>query len=181
MLINICLIVVIIITGSLLVIYNKFIKANNRVKQRESDIDVLLNQRFDLLPNLIETVKGYAKHESSTLAEITNLRTKYQKSDFSVAETNQIDKSFNKVMALAESYPELKANTNFLDLQANLKEIEDKLIIARNNYNRSVEYYNNLVESIPSNIIAKTFSFEKKEFFKLDDNKKENIKVDFSK
>ena len=181
MLINICLIVVIIITGSLLVIYNKFIKANNRVKQRESDIDVLLNQRFDLLPNLIETVKGYAKHESSTLAEITNLRTKYQKSDFSVAETNQIDKSFNKVMALAESYPELKANTNFLDLQANLKEIEDKLIIARNNYNRSVEYYNNLVESIPSNIIAKTFSFEKKEFFKLDDNKKDNIKVDFSK
>lgn len=130
---------------------------------------------------MIETVKGYAKHESSTLAEITNLRTKYQKSDFSVAETNQIDKSFNKVMALAESYPELKANTNFLDLQANLKEIEDKLIIARNNYNRSVEYYNNLVESIPSNIIAKTFSFEKKEFFKLDDNKKENIKVDFSK
>lgn len=181
MIINICLIVVIIITGSLLIIYNRFIKANNRVKQRESDIDVLLNQRFDLLPNLIETVKGYAKHESSTLTEITDLRTQYQKNDFSVAETNQIDKSFNKVLALAESYPELKANTNFLNLQANLKEIEDKLIIARTNYNRSVEKYNNLVESIPSNIVAKTFAFEKKEFFKLDDNKKENIKVDFSK
>ena len=181
MIINICLIILIIITGTLLITYNRFIKANNKVKQRESDIDVLLNQRFDLLPNLIETVKGYAKHESSTLTEITNLRSEYQKTDFSVDETNQIDRSFNKIIALAESYPDLKANTNFLNLQSNLKEIEDKLIIARTNYNRSVEIFNNLVESIPSNIVAKIFAFEKKEFFKLDDDKKENIKVDFSK
>ena len=181
MLINICLIILIIITGTLLIIYNRFIKANNRVKQMESSIDVLLNQRFDLLPNLIETVKGYAKHESSTLMEITSLRSEYQKTDFSVDETNQIDKSFNKIIALAESYPELKANTNFLDLQSNLKEIEDKLNVARTNYNRSVETFNNLVESIPSNIVAKMFDFKKKDFFKLDDNKKENIKVDFSK
>ena len=181
MLINICLIILIIITGTILIIYNRFIKANNRVKQMESSIDVLLNQRFDLLPNLIETVKGYAKHESSTLMEITSLRSEYQKTDFSVDETNQIDKSFNKIIALAESYPELKANTNFLDLQSNLKEIEDKLNVARTNYNRSVETFNNLVESIPSNIVAKMFDFKKKDFFKLDDNKKENIKVDFSK
>ena len=113
--------------------------------------------------------------------EITSLRSEYQKTDFSVDETNQIDKSFNKIIALAESYPELKANTNFLDLQSNLKEIEDKLNVARTNYNRSVETFNNLVESIPSNIVAKMFDFKKKDFFKLDDNKKENIKVDFSK
>lgn len=180
MIINICLIIVIIITGTLLIIYNRFIKVNNRVKQRESAIDVLLNQRFDLLPNLIETVKGYSKHESSTLQELTRLRSTYNDTNFSVDETTKIDKSFNRLMAIAENYPELKANTNFLDLQANLKEIEDKLIIARINYNRSVEAFNNLVESIPSNIVAKIFDFEKKEFFKLDDNKKENIKVDFS-
>ena len=181
MLINILLIIVIILSGMIIGTYNKFIRKNNRVKEKESQIDVLLNQRFDLIPNIVECVKGYAKHESSTLEELTSLRSSYNNHGFSIEETENIDKKFNNVMMLAESYPDLKANTQFLSLQNNLNEIENKLSYARSNYNNAVTSYNNLVESVPSNIIAKIFVFEKKELFKLEDNKRENIKVDFSK
>ena len=179
MLINILLIIVIIISGMIIGTYNKFIRKNNRVKEKESQIDVLLNQRFDLIPNLVDCVKGYAKHESSTLEELTSLRSSYNNHGFSIEETENIDKKFNNIMMLAESYPDLKANTQFLSLQNNLNEIENKLSYARSNYNNAVTSYNNLVESVPSNIIAKIFAFEKKELFKLEDNKKENVKVDF--
>ena len=181
MLINILLIIVIILSGMIIGTYNKFIRKNNRVKEKESQIDVLLNQRFDLIPNIVECVKGYTKHESSTLEELTSLRSSYNNHGFSIEETENIDKKFNNIMMLAESYPDLKANTQFLSLQNNLNEIENKLSYARSNYNNAVTSYNNLVESVPSNIIAKIFAFEKKELFKLEDNKRENIKVDFSK
>ena len=181
MLINIILLIIVIITGMIIGTYNKFIRKNNRVKEKESQIDVLLNQRFDLIPNIVECVKGYAKHESSTLEELTSLRSSYNNHGFSIEETESIDKKFNNVMMLAESYPNLKANTQFLSLQNNLNEIENKLSYARSNYNNAVTSYNNLVESVPSNIIAKIFAFEKKELFKLENDKRENIKVDFSK
>ena len=181
MLINIILLIIVIITGMIIGTYNKFIRKNNRVKEKESQIDVLLNQRFDLIPNIVECVKGYAKHESSTLEELTSLRSSYNNHGFSIEETESIDKKFNNVMMLAESYPDLKANTQFLSLQNNLNEIENKLSYARSNYNNAVTSYNNLVESVPSNIIAKIFVFEKKELFKLENDKRENIKVDFSK
>ena len=181
MLINIILLIIVIITGMIIGTYNKFIRKNNRVKEKESQIDVLLNQRFDLIPNIVECVKGYAKHESSTLEELTSLRSSYNNHGFSIEETESIDKKFNNVMMLAESYPDLKANTQFLSLQNNLNEIENKLSYARSNYNNAVTSYNNLVESVPSNIIAKIFAFEKKELFKLENDKSENIKVDFSK
>ena len=181
MLINIILLIIVIITGMIIGTYNKFIRKNNRVKEKESQIDVLLNQRFDLIPNIVECVKGYAKHESSTLEELTSLRSSYNNHGFSIEETESIDKKFNNVMLLAESYPDLKANTQFLSLQNNLNEIENKLSYARSNYNNAVTSYNNLVESVPSNIIAKIFAFEKKELFKLENDKRENIKVDFSK
>lgn len=178
MLINICLIVLIIITGSIISIYNKFIRKGNRVKEATSQIDVLLNQRFDLIPNIVETVKGYTKHESKTLEDLTKLRTSYNNNGFSIKEAQDVDKKFNNVMLLAESYPDLKANTQFLSLQNTLREIENKLVYARSNYNNCVTSYNNLIESVPSNIIAKMFAFEKQELFKLDDTKKENIKID---
>ena len=179
MIINICLIIVIIIVGMILSNYNDFIKANNKVSESESAIDVLLNQRFDLLPNIIETVKGYTKHESSTLKELVKLRSSYNNDGFSIDETEKINKKFGNVMALVESYPELKANSQFMSLQSTLSNIEDKLNNARLNYNNKVTIYNNKVESIPSNIVAKIFGFRKKELFKLDDSKKENIKVNF--
>lgn len=179
MLINIILIIVVIISGLFLVEYNLFIRKSNKIKESEAQIDVLLNQRFDLIPNIIECVKGYTKHESSTLKELTDLRTSYNKNEFSIEETEKVDKNFNNIMLLAEAYPDLKANTQFLDLQNTLKEIENKLSYARSNYNNVVTSYNNLVESVPSNIIAKIFVFEKKELFKLDVDKKEDIKIKF--
>lgn len=177
MLINIILFIIVLISGSLIAIYNSFVRANNMVKQKSSAIDVLLNQRFELLPNLIETVKGYSKHESSTFENLTKLRSTYNNSNFSVNQTNKIDKEFVKLSAIVEDYPELKANSNFLDLQANLKEIETKLSIARMNYNNATTHYNNKVESVPSNIVAKIFGFERKDLFTIDDSKKENIIV----
>ena len=179
MLINIILIIIVIISGLFLVEYNRFIRNNNKIKERESQIDVLLNQRFDLIPNIVECVKGYAKHESSTLKELTSLRSSYNKDNFDVKDAEKADKDFNKVMLLAEAYPDLKANTQFIELQNTLREIENKLSYARSSYNDVVTNYNNLVESVPSNIIAKIFAFEKKELFKLDNDKKENIKIDF--
>lgn len=179
MVINICLIIVVIITGILLSSYNKFVRTNNRVSESESAIDVLLNQRFDLLPNIIETVKGYTKHESGTLEELVKLRSSYNNDGFSIDETEKINKKFGSIIALAENYPELKANSQFMSLQSTLSDIEDKLNSARLFYNNAVTRYNNMVESIPSNIVAKIFGFNKKELFKLDDSKKENIKVSF--
>lgn len=180
MIINICLIIVIIITGILLIDYNRFVRKNNKVKERQSQIDVLLNQRFDLIPNIVETVKGYAKHEKGTLEELVNLRSSYNNKGFSIEETEKVDKKFNNIMMLAESYPDLKANTQFLNLQNSLNDIENKLNYARTSYNNAVTSYNNLVESVPSNIIAKMFSFKRKELFKIDEEKRNNVKVNFN-
>ena len=157
--------------------YNRFIRTNNTVKESTSAIDVLLKQRFELLPNIIECVKGYTKHESKTLEDLIKLRNNYNSADFSVTKTEEIEKKFAPVMALVESYPELKANEQFLDLQRNLVEIEDKINTARLAYNHCVTRFNNLVESVPSNIVAKIFGFEKKELFKIREEEKQNVKV----
>ena len=179
MIINICLIIVIIITGILLIDYNRFVRKNNKVKERQSQIDVLLNQRFDLIPNIVETVKGYAKHESSTLEELVNLRSSYNNKGFSIEETEKVDKKFNNIMMLAESYPDLKANTNFMSLQNDLKDTEDKISYARQFYNDDVKQYVNKLEMFPSNIIASMFHFEKMNFFEVDEASKEVPKVQF--
>lgn len=178
MIINIVLFIVMILTGMVLINYNRFIRTNNKVKETESQIDILLKKRFDLLPNLIECVKGYTKHENETLTDLTKMRSNYDKSDFSIDETEKIDKKFGKILAIAEAYPDLKASEQFLNLQDNLLKIEDELNESRLYYNRIVTHYNNLVEVIPSNIVAKMFSFEKKELFKVDDANKENVKVE---
>lgn len=180
MIINICLLIVVVLTGMILISYNRFIRKNNRVKETESQIDVLLNQRFDLIPNIVECVKGYTKHESDTLENLTKLRSSYDHDGFSIENTEAIDKNFHHVMMLSEAYPDLKANTQFLSLQDNLRRIEDKLMIARMSYNMAVTSYNNLVESVPSNIVAKLFAFEQKELFHLEDAKRANIQVDLS-
>ena len=133
-----------------------------------------------MIPNIVETVKGYAKHESSTLEELVNLRSSYNNKGFSIEETEKVDKKFNNIMMLAESYPGLKANTQFLSLQNSLNDIENKLNYARTSYNNAVTSYNNLVESVPSNIIAKMFSFKRKELFKIDEEKRNNVKVNFN-
>ena len=177
MVINIILVMIMAITGFLMFCYNGFIRANNKVKKNEAAIDVLLNQRFDLIPNLVEIVKGYSKYEAATFSKVTKLRSAYKDSNFSVDENNKIDDEFRKLFAVVENYPNLKANTNYLSLQSKLFEIEEKLNDARVDYNNAVTKFNNKVESIPSNFVANIFGFELKELFKIEEEKKKNIKV----
>jgi len=163
--------------------YNKLVSARNKVKDQWSQIDVQLKKRADLIPNLVETVKGYAKHENETLEEVINARNSLNTANTvedEINANNQITGALNKLFALSEAYPDLKANENFLSLQTDLKDVEEKISYARQFYNDVVLKYNNTVEMFPSNIIAKIFNFKQSSFFEIADAKeKENPKVKF--
>lgn len=178
MVINIFLVLIIILIFIILLGYNKLVKQKNKVKQYESGIDIVLNQRFDLIPNLVECVKTYSEHENETLIDLVEARNTYNKTkgvNFENAE--KIENKLNRVMAIAENYPDLKANTQYLDLQDKLSQIENKLQAARTIYNSAVTQFNITIETIPTNIVAKIFNFEKAELFKVEDNKRENVKI----
>lgn len=163
-------------------VYNRLVNARNKVNDQFAQIDVQLKRRIDLIPNLVETVKGYAKHEEKTLKEVIEARNKMASANNINEEleaSGEVTSALNKLFALAESYPDLKANENFMSLQKDLKETEDKISYARSFYNDTVLNYNNLREQFPSNIIAGMFNFEKIDFFKADDKDKENVKVEF--
>lgn len=179
------IIVVILVLLVLYVIsaYNGLVRERNKVKDQWAQIDVQLKKRVDLIPNLVETVKGYAKHEKTTFEDVVKARNAFASAN-TVAEeieaNNQITGALNKLFALSESYPELKANENFLSLQADLKDIEEKISYARQFYNDTVLTYNNKVEMFPTNIIANIFGFKQSEFFKLDnESEREAPKVSF--
>ena len=162
--------------------YNSLVVSRNKVRDQFSQIDVQLKKRFDLIPNLVETVKGYAKHESETLESVIQARNNYAnaKTDAEKLEASKdISRGVMNIMALAESYPDLKANTNFVDLQNQLKDVEEKISYARQFYNDSVLMYNNKVEMVPSNIVASIFGFKKESFFEADEKERENVKVKF--
>ena len=150
---------------------NTLVKLRNRVKDQWAQIEVQLKRRFDLIPNIVETVKGYAKHESDTLKGVIEARNK-----FTVASTkedemkanNELTGAIRQLFALSESYPELKADTSFLKLQSNLEETEDKISSARQFYNDTVLSLNNKVELFPSNLVAKIFGFNKEAFFEAE-------------
>ena len=178
------IIVVVLVLLAIYVIstYNGLVAARNKVHDQFSQIDVQLKRRFDLIPNLVETVKGYAKHESETLESVIAARNNYAnaKTDVEkVAAANEMSKGVMNIMALAENYPDLKANTNFIDLQNQLKEVEDKISYARQFYNDSVLMYNNKIEMFPSNLVASIFGFKKETFFEADEKERENVKVKF--
>ena len=150
--------------------YNKLVKLNNETKEGFSTMDVYLKKRWDLIPNIVEVVEGYAKHEKETLKEIVDMRNSVKSydnlSDEQKIKTNkQITEGITKLMALAEAYPDLKANTNFLSLQQSLSEIEDEIAQSRKYYNAVVKNYNNKVEMIPSNIVAKILGYKSKTMF----------------
>ena len=182
-------IILIIIVGVLLLlvgyavsVYNKLVNARNKVDNQFSQIDIQLKRRADLIPNLIETVKGYAKHEKETLEEVVEARNKAVNAgtvNEKIDANNALTGALNKLFALAEAYPDLKANENFLSLQADLKDTEDKITYARQFYNDSAMNFNNLVQMFPSNIIAGIFGFRKFEYFKIDEKEKETPKVKF--
>ncbi len=167
------------------VIYNKLIRLRNTVQSSWSDIDVQLKKRYDLVPNLVETVRGYAAHERSVFEKVSEARsTAMQASspgDKAKAE-NIFRDTLKSLFAVAEAYPELKANANFLQLQSQLKELEDNIEYARRYYNAVVRDFNILIESFPSNLIASGFRFSKEEFFELESPEVERkpVKVSFS-
>lgn len=170
---TIVLIIVALIIIYLVVSYNGFVTLVNRAKEAWADIEVQLKRRYDLIPNLVNTVKGYATHESSAFENVTKARSAAMGAgslaDKAGAE-NMLAGALKSVFAIAEAYPELKANQNFLALQNELSDTENKIQAARRFYNANVRDLNTKVESFPSNIIAKTFHFPQMELFDLADN-----------
>lgn len=168
-----------------IIIYNKLIRMRNTVKSSWSDIDVQLKKRYDLVPNLVETVKGYAAHEKAVFEKVTTARSMAMRAstpaDKAKAE-NMLTDTLKSLFALAEAYPELKANANFMQLQSQLKELEDNIEYARRYYNAVVRDFNILIESFPSNIIASSFRFKQEEFFELEapEVERKPVKVSFS-
>ena len=162
--------------------YNGLVNARNRVKNSYSQIDVQLKRRNDLIPNLVETVKGYTKHESETLEAVIKARNTYVSATLpedQMKADGELTKAISKLFALTESYPELKANTNFQALQQELTETESKIASARQFYNDTVMVYNNKVDMVPSNIIASLFRFEKEAFFEANETERQNVQVKF--
>jgi len=180
-------IIVIIVVIVLLVMwvisaYNKLVRLKNRVEDQWAQIDVQLKRRFDLIPNLVETVKGYTKHESETLESVINARNTYLAASTPEAQMEadgELTKAVSKLFALSESYPDLKANENFVSLQNDLKDTEDKIAASRQFYNDVVLKYNDQVELFPGSIIAKLFNFKKEAYFKANDTERENVQVKF--
>jgi LemA protein len=152
-------------------LYNKLVRLRNTVRSAWSDIDVQLKKRYDLVPNLVETVKVYVSHEQSLFTKVTEARAQAIRAT-GPAETaqaeNMLRDSLKSLFAVAEAYPELKANQNFLQLQTQLKEIEDTIEAARRYYNAVVRDFNTAIEQFPSNLIASQFKFEKNDFFELE-------------
>lgn len=175
--------VVLIIALYFMVVFNKLVRLKNMMQEGWSSIDVQLKKRYDLIPNLVNTVKGYATHEKEVFENVSAMRSvginaktiKEQEN----AE-NMISQALGKLFAVAENYPDLKANTNFLELQTQLKQVENDIEMARRYYNGTVRENNILIESFPSNIVANSFNFLKGEFFELEnDQERINPQIQF--
>ncbi len=179
----IIIIVAVVFILGLIVLYNGLVTAKNRTEEAWSDIDVQLKRRYDLIPNLINTVKGYAAHESGVLERVTEARTQAMQAgnvDAHAEAENMLSSTLKSLFAVAENYPDLKANQNFLELQQELSDTENKIMASRRFYNSSVMDLNTKVESFPTNIFASLFGFGKKSFFELtEEAAKEPVAVQF--
>jgi LemA protein len=176
------LIVVAVILLYLIMAYNRFVVLKNRIDNAWAQIDVQLKRRFDLIPNLIETVKGYAKHEKKVFTEVTAARTAMMSAATlpEKAKANaQLSSTLKSLFAVAEDYPKLQANQNFMMLQEELSGTESKIAYARQAYNDSVLSYNNGTQKFPGSVVAGMFNFKQREFFKTEDVEKEAVKVKF--
>jgi len=176
--INSLIFVILIVAG--IIIYNKLVKNKNLMQEAWSGIDVFLKKRHDLVPNLVEVVKAYAAYEKTALEDITRCRSEAMQAkdtEAQIASENSLGKALGKLLVVAENYPDLKANVNFLRLQQQLTDLENDLESSRRYYNGTVRINNTYVESFPSNIIAKIFSFRKGVFFTADYSEKETPKV----
>lgn len=163
--------------------YNGLVTLRARVRESWSGIDVQLKRRSSLIPNLVETVKGYAKHEDDVFTKVTEARSALMSADSPQQKAeadNILSGTLKSLFAVAEAYPELKANENFLGLQRDLSDTEDKIAYARQFYNSNVMQYNIKTETFPSVLIANAFGFKQEEFFQADDESRQDIKVDFN-
>nr|MBP3258956.1 LemA family protein [Bacilli bacterium] len=178
----ILIIVVAVLVLYVISTYNRLVKARNKVRDQWAQIDVQLKRRYDLIPNIVETVKGYAKHEKEALEAVIAARSKALSAttpEDEMKADGDVSRALSKLLALTESYPELKANENFLKLQDSLSETEDKIAYSRQFYNDNAKSYRNLVEMFPSNIVAKLFRFEPMAFFEASAEEKAAPKVQF--
>lgn len=175
-------IVIAVIVIYVLLTYNSLVKRRNMVMNQKSQIDVELQRRFDLIPNLVEVVKGYAQHERATLEEVVTARSNYLSAGVNTAAALEADNALNtalsRLYAIAEDYPELQANTNFAKLQDELSTTEKKIAFSRQFYNDSVYKLNNMTEMFPSGIIASLFGFKKEAFFETTDTERANVQID---
>ena len=179
----IILVIVVVIAIVLIVIYNQLVTLRQRVQNAWSQIDVQLQRRFDLIPNLVETVKGYMTHEQETLTKVTDLRSSW--ADAKTVEQKaelegQLTDTLKTIMAVAENYPNLKADQSFNNLQAELSDTENKISYSRQFYNDTVTMYNTKLETFPSNLVAGMFGFKASTLFNVDnDEAKKAVKVEF--
>ena len=173
----IILAIVVILVIAIISMYNGLVSARVKVDNAWSQIDVQLQRRFDLIPNLVECVKGYSKHEKSIFTEIANLRSAYMKQPKNIKSAETLNNKMNQLIAVAENYPELKASEQYLNLQKNLTKIESQLQAARRIYNLEVTNYNTKLDVVPSNLIASLFGFEHAQLFEIEDYKRENINI----
>lgn len=171
---------------ALIFVYNSLIKLRNRVQEAWSDIDVQLKRRYDLIPNLINTVKGYATHERETFEKVTQARNQAMQTQQSGSSAesqaqaeNALSSTLKSLFAVAESYPDLKASQNFQELQRELSDTENKIQAARRFYNNNVLRFNTKIQTFPINLIAGSFNFKKKDFFEIEEEQKENVEVKF--
>lgn len=181
----IALIIIVLLVLAIIGMYNSLVRLRQKVKNSWSQIDVQLQRRFDLIPNLVETVKGYMEHEKDVLTKVTELRTSWANAG-SIAEKadldNELSGALKTIMAVSENYPDLKANQNFSELQQELQNTENKISFSRQFYNDSVTMYNTKLEVFPSNLIASMFGFKAEDLFKAEsDEARKNVKIDFNK
>lgn len=174
--------IIVVIAIFVIGVYNSLVTMRNKIEETYATVEAYLKKRYDLIPNLVETVKGYAKHESQTLTaviEARNMAMSAKGFDEMKQGENQLQSTLKSLFAVAESYPDLKANTNFMDLQGQLLKVEEDILQARKYYNAVVKNFNTKVELFPSSIVAKMFSFAKKEYWEIEDAAHENVQVKF--
>ena len=177
------ILIILVIVAFIFYLYNGLVTSRNKVKNAWSQIDVQLQRRFDLIPNLVESVKGYMEHEKSVLEKVTELRTSWANAT-TVSEKaeldNQLSGALKTIMSVTENYPDLKANQNFAELTEELRNTENKVSYSRQFYNDSVTMYNNKLEMVPTNIIASMFKFEPAELFRVEvEEARQTVKVQF--
>ncbi len=181
-LIGILAVVILAVIILVISVFNGFVSKRNRVQDAWAQIDVQLKRRYDLIPNLINAVKGYMTYEKSVLTQVTQLRTSIMNGTAAAKAdaNNQLSQALKSIFAVAENYPDLKASQNFMNLQQQLMDTEDKIAFVRTSYNDYVLDYNNALQEFPGNVFAARFGFKKADFFQAPEEQKENIKVDFS-